>query len=313
MAGFQLLLVAGTHGNEINHTFFLDQWIKHPCLLNNSKINVVKEIGNPLALKASKRYIDRDLNRSFNPELIDSLCISEYEVKRAKELILQYGLKGKDECQIAIDLHTTTANMGSSLVIYGRRPTDLALASLMQARLGLPIYLHECDSSQTGFLVESWPCGLVIEIGPVAQSLIDLSIIEKNRIILEVCFQEINKVRSNDQLYPDKVIIYRHLGSIDFPDPKDNKDKISYSIHPDFMNKNWNTIDNNSQIFLALNGKTINFSREDFSENIDDKLAPVFINEASYREKKIAMSITKREVWNFQDSWGESISKLIKD
>ena len=77
--------------------------------------------------------------------------------------------------------------MGSSLVVYGRRPTDLALAALIQARLGLPVYLYEADQTQQGFLVEQWPCGLVVEIGPVPQMLIDARIVSQTRVAVQTC------------------------------------------------------------------------------------------------------------------------------
>ena len=67
--------------------------------------------------------------------------------------------------------------MGTSIVMYGRRFKDFCLAALLQNKFGLPIYLHEKDKAQTGFLVEAWPCGLVIEIGAVAQNFYDLNII----------------------------------------------------------------------------------------------------------------------------------------
>ena len=77
----------------------------------------------------------------------------------------KFGINSSEPCEIAIDLHTTTANMGTSIVMYGRRNKDFCLAALLQNKFGLPIYLHENDNESKGFLVEAWPCGLVIEIG----------------------------------------------------------------------------------------------------------------------------------------------------
>ena len=64
----QVLLVAGTHGNEINGIWLFDQWEKSSVLINTYGINTCKIIGNPEATKAGKRYIHNDLNRSFLPE-----------------------------------------------------------------------------------------------------------------------------------------------------------------------------------------------------------------------------------------------------
>ena len=74
--------------------------------------------------------------------------------------------------------------MGTCIVLYGRRLKDFCLAALLQNKFGLPIYLHEKDKAQTGFLVEAWPCCLVIEIGAVAQNLYDPKIIDRFSLIL---------------------------------------------------------------------------------------------------------------------------------
>ena len=307
---FQVLLIAGTHGNEINAPWLLEQSCANPSLINNSDLTLVKELGNPLAFQSQSRYIDRDLNRSFTPELLKADLNEDYEITRAKQLISKYGSHGDNPCQIVFDLHTTTAFMGSSLVVYGRRPADLALASLIQFRLGLPIYLHEGDEEQKGFLVESWPCGLVIEIGPVAQSLIDAEIIEKNRLILEICFNELSKVVHGKAKYPDRLVIHCHLGSIDFPRDKNNK--INYCIHPQLNNKNWHPIFEGSPLFLSPDGDVIGFHKNIFDYKDYNKIAPVFINEAAYAEKNIAMSITNKEIIPFDQQWKDSLEEIVR-
>ncbi len=307
MVNSQLLLVAGTHGNEINAPLLFKQWRENPDLINKSNLKIIQAIGNPLALQQCKRYIDRDLNRSFLPDLINSSSHSFYEAQRAKELIIEYGPDGINPCKIAIDLHTTTAAMGSSLVIYGRRPADLALASLMQFRLGIPVYLHEDDSSEKGFLVESWPCGLVVEIGPVAQSLIHQNIIDKYKIILEACFNELSKVLSDKIHYPKDLIVYSHMGSIDFP--RDLEGNITSSIHPDLLGNDWQIIDNNSPLFVDSSQKIMRFDKSFY--NLEEDLYALFINEAAYVEKRIAMSITKREKISIKKSWQNDLHALL--
>ena len=161
MAASDVLVVAGTHGNELNAPWLLQQWSRQPDLINSAGLSIQRLVGNPQAQAAMRRYIDRDLNRSFRPDLLEQSG-GDLEMRRARELVGRFGPKGDDPCSVVLDLHSTTAAMGCSLVLYGRRPADLALAALVQGALGLPIYLHESDSAQTGFLVERWPCGLVV-------------------------------------------------------------------------------------------------------------------------------------------------------
>ena len=298
----QVLLVAGTHGNEINAISLFDQWEKSPFLINTHGIKTHKVIGNPEAKKSGKRYIDQDLNRSFKEESLLAINPSSFEERRATELLNLYGEFGVTPCQIALDFHTTTASMGSCLVVYGRRHADLALASLIQNQLGLPIYLHESDQKQTGFLVESWPCGVVIEIGPVAQGLCNSGITLQTKLILETFMEQINLVKNLNFYFPEKLIIHRHIKSIDFP--RDDQGNIDSYVHSLRQGKDWQTINKNDELFYKLNGEIIRFEG-------DEKYVPVFINEAAYVEKKIAMSFTKRELWNFNQEWKQSLIDLV--
>ncbi len=304
MSGIQVLLVAGTHGNEINPPWLFDHINLENNPLKELGINTIKIIGNPLARRINRRYIDRDLNRCFTSEFLNSSNSYEIEVLRAKELINQYGPNGKNRTQIIIDFHTTTAAMGSSLVLYGRRPADMALASLLQFRLGLPIYLHEGDKSQTGFMVESWPCGFVVEIGPVAQGLLDGNIILKTYNILEVFLEEIANIKNDKAHFPDKLLVYRHVKSLDFP--RSANGQVSHFINLELQNKNWLPLDLREPLFSSIDGNNVYFDDENLSS-----FSPVFINEASYSEKNISMSLTHRESWNLEEVWKKSLFSLV--
>ncbi len=302
MSEFHVLLIAGTHGNEINAPWLFEQWSKYPGIINSHGLNISKVIGNPKALKCCKRYISSDLNRSFQNELISNNSIDEYEILRAKELVSTYGLYGISPCHIAIDCHSTTSAMGNSIVVYGRRNADLAIASLLQLRLGLPIYLHEGDKTQKGFLVESWPCGLVVEIGPVPQGLLDISIIQKTMLTLECFIEEIYKIKLGKVHFPKKLIIHRHLRSIDFPRTEDGQ--ITALVHPSLQGSDWLPMSNGTPLFKKLDGSILRYEGNDLP-------IPVFINEAAYVEKNIAMSLTKREIWDFSNDWKDAIIDLV--
>ena len=302
MSGLQVLLVAGTHGNEINAPWLFDQWTKYPELISNNDIKVSRTIGNPKALKECKRYVYSDLNRSFRTELLNDNFIQNYEVCRARELLSGYGPKGSNPCQIVVDLHSTTSSMGSSLVVYGRRPSDLAIASLLQARLGLPIYLHEGDNTQQGFLVESWPCGFVIEIGPVPQGVLHATIIQQTRLILETCLDELSKLNRGLASFPDSLEVHRHVRSIDFPRSEDGL--IDGFVHPARQGQDWIAIQNGAPLFMKLDGTVVEFQS-------DECLVPVFINEAAYAEKNIAMSFTKKEIWDFSSNWADTYKDFL--
>ena len=181
----QVLVVAGTHGNERNAPWLLEHWRRQPEALQRHGLDVALVLGNPAAHKANQRYVERDLNRCFAPELLADSSRNDADLQRARQLLACHGPDAESPSLVVLDLHSTTSAMGNSLVLYGRRPADLALAAGLQGELGLPIYLHEADASQTGFLVERWPCGLVIEVGPVPQGLVSAVICRQTQLALE--------------------------------------------------------------------------------------------------------------------------------
>ncbi|KGF88459.1 aspartoacylase [Prochlorococcus marinus] len=290
----RILIVSGTHGNEINPVWAVKQFNRKENSFNHG-IEYEYIIGNPVAYEKGCRYIDVDLNRSFKEsENLDQNKNSFYETNRANFLVDEFGIGGSKSCQIAIDLHTTTAHMGTSIVLYGRRFKDFCLAALLQNKFGLPIYLHEKDKAQTGFLVEAWPCGLVIEIGAVAQNFYDQNIINRFLIILGSLREEIDKLKNNLIELPKELIVHVHKGSIDYP--RDEIGNIDGLIHPERINQDWKLIKKGDPLFLDSRGITIKYEGDQF-------VWPVFIGEVAYKEKKIAMSYTKKEVICSNNQW----------
>ena len=57
-------------------------------------------------------------------------------------------------------------------------------------------------------------------------------------------------------------------------------------------------------LFIKIDGTIIRYDG-------DEKLVPVFINEAAYAEKNIAMSLSKREVWHFTQEWENAINQIL--
>ena len=91
MGQSRVLVVAATHGNERNAPWLLQQWRTRPELLKASGLDLQLEIGNPEAFAANRRYLDRDLNRCFTPELLADPARREREVVRARALLAAYG------------------------------------------------------------------------------------------------------------------------------------------------------------------------------------------------------------------------------
>jgi aspartoacylase len=302
----KVLVVGATHGNERNAGWLLESWRQHPEALQRSGLALELVLGNPRAWDACRRYVDRDLNRSFDPALLTDPARQEWEVQRARELLALHGPQGSAPCLVALDLHSTTAAMGNSLVVYGRRPTDLALAAAIQARLGLPIYLHEDDPRQTGYLAERWPCGLVIEVGPVPQGVLTAPICRQSQLALETSLELLALARAHRLPQPRHLVVHRHLGSLDLPRRADGSP--SAMLHPRRQHRDWQPLAPGDPVFLTPEGLSVPYEPP---AGIDGGIVwAVFINEAAYGEKGIALSLTRREVWPVEPGWAAALAEL---
>ena len=117
--------------------------------------------------------------------------------------------------------------------------------------------------------------------------------------------QEISKAINSLASFPKKQVVHRHLKNIDFPrTPCGHPDAF---IHPDLQGRDWQPIKDGHPLFQNLKGEVFRLS----DKSVKDQVVPVFINEAAYAEKNIAMSLTKREIWNFEQSWRKAFYQLV--
>ena len=303
----RVLVVAGTHGNERNGMQLLRHWCEAPQNLATAGLSVEYTLGNPGAIAACRRYLERDLNRSFAPELLEGTLHQEEEVRRARELLALWGPEGATPCVVALDLHSTTAAMGNCLVVYSRRPADLALAAGVQGRLGLPIYLHEGDASQSGYLAERWPCGLAIEVGPVPQGVVNATICRQTQQALEAALAVLAEARQGACRLPEHLVIHHHLRSLDLP--RDGAGTPTARVHSLRQDRDWQPMVAGDALFETLQGTTLLW------EPLPGDPAtvwPVFINEAAYEEKGIALSLTERRTWSAEAAWETALVTLMQ-
>ena len=300
-----VLVVGGVHGNECNAPWLLRQWGPSSAGLQRPGLSVQTVLGNPRALECCRRYIDRDLNRSFRPDLLlgQPNPADPWEVQRARELVESFGPQGAKPCQVVIDLHSTTAAMGSSLVVYGPRPADLALAAACQERLGLPIYDHEHDPAQTGFLAEAWTCGLVLEVGPVPQGVISPLICRQTQLGLETLLDLLSEACHSTLQLRSPLRLHSHSGSLDLP--RDDNGQPTACLHPARLKSDWTPLEPGAPLFQKVNGDVISYTGEPGQVTL-------FSNEAAYQEKNIATSLARRVNMPVDPSWSLALSDLLQ-
>jgi len=100
-----ILLIGASHGNELLGSKLFSYLLQH----RKEVLEYVDMlIGNPRAFAARKRYIESDINRSYNTAL------DTYESRRA-DYIKNYIAVNKPD--LVIDFHTTTAIQPNCLIV----------------------------------------------------------------------------------------------------------------------------------------------------------------------------------------------------
>ncbi len=124
------ICIGGIHGNEksgVQAQEQVFQMLKAEQVKKNDFIFRGKMIGlrgNIAALKAGVRFVDKDLNRSFRPEIIEKTQKLSYheldsEEKEIKDLlgVIEQEIRWYDPEEVfVLDLHTTTASGGIFMI-----------------------------------------------------------------------------------------------------------------------------------------------------------------------------------------------------
>jgi len=127
----RVLIVGGTHGNEFTGVYLIKKFEQFPQLINRSSFETLTLLANPQAFIAVRRYINKDLNRCFMHQNLENLTLSSYEDLRAREINYLFGKNGKTPVDLIVDLHSTTANMGITIIVDNDEPFNLQLAAYL--------------------------------------------------------------------------------------------------------------------------------------------------------------------------------------
>ena len=121
----RVLVVGGTHGNEYTGVYVLERLARHRADLRKQYPSLAVDtlLANPRAHKENRRFIDHDLNRMFSAKQMNGGAEKGYEVDRASEISQNHS------CDVCIDMHTTTANMGCTLIVKSWSPLTIRAAA----------------------------------------------------------------------------------------------------------------------------------------------------------------------------------------
>ena len=226
------------------------------------------------------------------------------EALRAKEVNAILGPKFGQEhpsTDLVVDLHSTTTNMGTTIIIPE--------ADVEMARAAAYV-LHECggELGEVRVLMHSIPNreqrpnlssaarhGFTIEVGPVPQGVLRHDAVEKTQRALKALFEFLQK--SNDdhdslmedlaKIYPNgKVPCYRSAlakipgqmsGKIAWPSDEDNPNFPKWMVHKSLQDKDFHLIKKGDPLFLDLGGNII-----PYDGSHGEEVHLIFVNEGGY-------------------------------
>ncbi|MFH7028040.1 MAG: aspartoacylase [Heteroscytonema crispum UTEX LB 1556] len=288
----RVAIVGGTHGNEFTGAYLIKKFDQFPDLIKRPSFETVTLLANPKAFEATRRYIEKDLNRCFRSSDLQNPTPSSYEEKRAKSI--QEILSSKDDKQVdfLLDLHSTTSNMGLTLILVNSHPFNLKLAAYL-SEINPLVRVYRCSFKtveENPFVNSLCELGFAIELGPIAQGVLNAKLFQKTEELIHTILDYLEKCdRGEIELSNVSLTLYHHLSNVDYPKNEDGT--IFGMIHPELQDRDYEALNPGDPMFLTFDGKTINYEG-------DSTVYPIFINEAAYYEKGMAMCFTEKQEIN---------------
>lgn len=284
-----IAITGGTHGNELTGVYLVKKWQNNPELLKRSSFKTITKLMNKRAIKEVRRYVDQDLNRSFGLHDLADDNLDNYEAQLAKELNETLGKKGSEEPKVdfIVDLHTTTANMGLSIVVSNPSTiTWRAIAYLSKMEPSLKVYRWQGDI-ENSFVDSMAPNGFAIEVGAVPQGVLRAELFLKTEALIYHLLDYVEKENNGEDLgLASTLEIYDHEVLVDYP--RNEEGDIVAMVHQERQDRDFTLIEQGDPLFLTLENKTIPYEGE--------PRYTIFINEAAYYEKGFAMTLAKKRV-----------------
>ncbi len=288
----RVAIVGGTHGNEFTGAYLIQKFAQFPHLITRPSFETVTLLANPKAFAAGRRYVEKDLNRCFLKQDLQDQTLSSYEELQAKSIQNRLASVRDKQADFILDLHSTTANMGLTIILVNSHPLNLQLAAyLSQISPLVKVYRSSFKSiAENPFVNSLCELGFAFEVGPIAQGLLKSTLFQQTEELVYAVIdylEQFNQGKISPTNAP--LILYDHLSVVDYPKKQDGT--IFGMIHPELQDKDYQALNPGDPVFLTFDNKTIVYEGE-------STVWPIFINEAAYYEKGIAMCLTQRQQIN---------------
>lgn len=281
----KILLVGGTHGNELTGIHLLHRWQSAPQELTRPGLAVTTLFANQPAWKNNRRYLDADLNRQFAQSDLQDESIAHREGVLAKAIAAQLGPKDQPKQDFIIDMHTTTANMGITLVLNSDCAWALRGAAYVKQHMAdVTVMSKTTDQMEDTFLISlGRHRGIIVEVGPVPQGVLNGVVFEQTRMVVGHLLDFLSTMDDNHAL-PDTINAFEFESKVNYP--VDAQGAMVGMVHPELQNRDYHPISVGDPIFLVQTGEVITY-------NGDNGLVGGFINEAAYYDQAHAFSLLR--------------------
>eukprot|EP00924_Labyrinthula_sp_SR-Ha-C_P016446 augustus_masked-scaffold_6-processed-gene-3.0-mRNA-1 protein AED:1.00 eAED:1.00 QI:0/-1/0/0/-1/1/1/0/306 len=292
-------LVGGTHGNELIGKYLIKHFQNDKSLLSKyeNQFSIITYLSNLNALETCQRYVDTDLNRCFSTADLKKKP-TNYEEERAKEINLAIGPKGSElASDFVFDFHNTTADTGVLLCFSKDDRLALEVSSFIKKKhqdIKISFWTGN-DSNDYPYLPSIGKSGMTVEVGPLAHGTFDFQMFQNTKKVIFTALDYLAALNENNISYTScETEVLHRVAPVPFR--RDSQGDITA-----FPNVPVPLIQEKSVPLLRdLNGNVLHVDLKEECGLTEDvwcqKLVPLFVNEAAYYEKDVAMFLAYKKM-----------------
>ena len=248
-------------------------------------------IANPRAYAANQRFLDDDLNRQFVDGAERS---SSREAERAAEIDSILGPKGSEAAaDVVVDLHTTTSNMGCTLIINDYCQLGLKIAAhlcavwdvahdeaLPASTHPLRVYVHEVSHEAAPYLCSVGKAGVTVEVGPTPQGLLRADVVATTERALHLILRYLEAHYAGvAPPTPPRLRVYVDRGKVPWPAPAEGHASSlpGALIAASLQDRDFEPLHAGEPMFVKPDGQQVVYDG-----SCGPTVHPIFVNEAAY-------------------------------
>ncbi|HHP0479131.1 TPA: aspartoacylase [Vibrio campbellii] len=285
----RVLLVAGTHGNELSG-IYLQKLIKDRLYdAERSTFSTHCVLGNPEAVKQNVRYVETDLNREFALANSSASSHGEGGSLQETELAKQFTqTHAAEEKQLIVDLHNTTSNMGATLILVSNDVFYRKMGAYVKQLMPEANILFEDRKAwdDQPYLCTTGQHGVMIEVGAQAHGSLKYETLElvKKMLTMVLDYLEQHNLGQVGELNDYDAYFYTKEVMI----PVDHDGMRVATVHPMICGRDFEVVKPGEPLLATFFGYDI------FWEGKHD-IYPYFINESAYSKANIAMALAEKK------------------